>query len=133
MVSKNRIKVMLIYIFLAIYISIRTVNVYAASGNSPVKNTNVENWVGEGSSDSGSTSTTNGGTPTSGNSAGVTNGNLWVNVDDVKSHTSEQLGNCDGQDYAMGSITIPSLEINPIVVSNTKTWGQSEFETWLKE
>lgn len=95
MVSKNRIKVMLIYIFLAIYISIGTVNVYAASGDSP------ENFI--------------------------------TNMGDDKSYESQQLGNCDGQDYAVGNVTIPSLEINPIVVSNTTSWGEDDFETWLRE
>ena len=54
MVSKNRIKVMLIYIFLAIYISIGTVNVYAASGDSP------ENFITNMGEDKSNTSTQDG-------------------------------------------------------------------------
>lgn len=123
MVSKNRIKVMLIYIFLAIYISIRTVNVYAASGNSPVKNTNDGiTIVHRAPQEDGLTNPSDEG--------GYV---IKTNEEVVKSHESQQLGNCDGQDYAVGNVTIPSLEINPIVVSNTISWGEEEFETWLRE
>ena len=115
MVSKNRIKVMLIYIFLAIYISIGTVNVYAASGDSPVKNTNDGITIVHRAPQE---------------DKGLTN--FGTSFGEDKGHTSQEVGNCDNEGYKMGTFSIPTVTIKPQVATQKMEWSKPGFTKWLK-